>query len=293
MTTGPNSAMTGTQDFDQNSLLRQGSTSSRLKASGKISPEVAMEGVVIDDLFERWAWLYTLCREHVFADHTELVASVMNERFHAVRRPLFLEVGCGPGFYAISMARRFPRWRIVGMDKSLKLLERAESKVLAASIANCSFCRGDVTCSADFPEKVDLLLASRLLLILPDRLSALRAMYSALRPGGNLLIAEPLPGWRPRLALTSMKLLRSMDLRGCCPTANLVAPQALTARELSYLISSLPWAHTRLWSDHRYQYVLSEKPMDADRKDLDQVEQHLPEHLQSSCSFTERYLHDN
>jgi len=248
-----------------------------------------MEGVAIDDLFERWAWLYTLCRERVFTDHTELVARVMSERFHTIRSPVFLEVGCGPGFYSISMARRFPRWRIVGMDQSAKLLQRAERRVLAASIANCAFCRGDVTCSADFPEKADLLLSSRLLLILPDRLSALRAMYSALRPGGTLLIAEPLPGWRPRLALNSMNLLRSMDRRGCCPSANLSALQPLTAPELSDLVSSLAWTHTQSWSDHRYQYVLSEKPIEADRNKLDQVQQRPPEHLHFSRCSTERF----
>ena len=183
------------------------------------------------------------------------------------------------------MARRFPRWRIVGMDNSAKLLERAESKVQTASLANCTFCRGDVTCSADFPEKADLLLASRLLLILPDRISALRAMYSALRPGGTLLIAEPLPGWRPRVALRSMQLLRAMDRKGSSPTTKRAAPQALThVPNLSYLMSSFPWAHSQSWADHRYQYVLSEKPMEADRNDLGQVEQRLPEHPPLSCS---------
>ena len=219
-----------------------------------------MESAAVDDLFERWAWLYTLCRERLFTDHTQLISRVMHERFHSVKHPVFMEVGCGPGFYSISLAKQFPNWRILGMDQSAKLLSRARSRAAQTVITNCSFRLGDVTRASDFSEQADLLVASRLLLILPDRPSALRAMYAGVRPGGLLLLAEPLPGLRSKLALGSMGMLRLLGTRNHCLAGNAPATKPLSAEELSSLLETLPWADTQRWSDGRYQYVLCEKP---------------------------------
>ena len=224
---------------------------------------------VVDDLFERWAWLYAVCRERVFTDHTKLIAKVMQDRFPTAQNPVFMELGCGPGFYSIRLARQFPEWRVVGMDKSLGLLKRAESKVATNLIANCSFCCGDATCPSDFPEQADLLLASRLFLILPDRFLALCSMYQALRDGGTLLIAEPLPGWRSRLALIAMRLLRSFGTRNSYPAGDAPSTKPLAAGELSSFVQCLRWAQIQSWSDNRYQYVLCEKPAAENTNRLD------------------------
>jgi ubiquinone/menaquinone biosynthesis C-methylase UbiE len=215
----------------------------------------------MDDFFDRWAWLYAFCRERLFANHTELVARIMNERFTNVSKPIFIEVGCGPGFYAIAMAQRFSCWRVVGIDRSDRLLKRASRKAISKSIANCTFCHGDATCASAFPMQADFVVASRLLFILSDRLSALSAMHAGLRPGGTLLIAEPLPGWRSRVALCAMKVLRCLGPRHFRHTCSYPDSRALSEREFSLLVMRLDWARAENWSDHRYQYFLCEKPL--------------------------------
>ena len=59
-------------------------------------------------LFEDCAWLYAFCREHLFRDHTEEIAQALFPDGVPSESMSVLEVGCGPGFYARRLARRYP-----------------------------------------------------------------------------------------------------------------------------------------------------------------------------------------
>ena len=212
-----------------------------------------------DGFFHRWGWLYALWRERFFTDHTDAIAELMRCRRSAGAHPLFLELGCGPGFYSSELARMFPHWRIIGLDRSLPLLERARRRTANCNLGNCDFLIGNAMRLGDFKKQADFILSSRLLLILPDRAGALESMYKALKPGGALLIAEPLKGWRTEVPLACMRLLdRVASPRS--PGGHLhVANSVLTCAELDGLLAAQPWLSLHRWTDERYQYALCEK----------------------------------
>jgi len=211
-----------------------------------------------ESVFERCSWFYALCRERLFADHTVEIAHAMRPLLTGIRRPLLLEVGCGPGFYSSRLAALFPQFDIVGVDPSDRLLERARHRARRQKLENCRFIRARAQQLADFPAVVDFVIASRLFLILPNRRSALEAIYVSLRPRGLLFIAEPLSPLRAAIPLVMMRAMQAMTgagrFKGDAATCHV-----LNRMQFEAFVASQPWRHVRHWSDHRYQYALCEK----------------------------------
>src|SRR5436305_5079740 len=71
-----------------------------------------------DSLFERVAWLYAFCREHVFRNDTNRIISAVWPNQVPAARARVIELGCGPGFYSRKLAQRFPQIHVTGVDSS-------------------------------------------------------------------------------------------------------------------------------------------------------------------------------
>src|SRR6476619_8052711 len=71
-----------------------------------------------DSLFERVAWLYAFCREHLFRDDTKRMVSALWPTQTPGDGTRVIELGCGPGFYSRKLARRFPQIIATGIDRS-------------------------------------------------------------------------------------------------------------------------------------------------------------------------------
>ena len=212
-----------------------------------------------ESVFERCSWFYALCRELLFTDHTEEIASTMTPLLKQSCRPVLLEVGCGPGFYSSKLAKRFPQIDVVGLDPSEGLLARARRKATRNRLTNCRFVRARAQQLSNFPEAADFIIASRLFLILLNRRFAIETMYTALKPNGLLFIAEPCSPLRAALPLACMRILQlltgsrnSLDNFKHC--------RVLNRAQFADFVASQPWKHVRQWSDQRYQYALCEKP---------------------------------
>ncbi len=211
-----------------------------------------------ESVFERCSWFYALCRERLFADHTIEIANSMRPLLDGVRRPLLLEVGCGPGFYSSRLAALFPQFDVVGVDPSDRLLARARSRARKGRLDNCRFIRARAQQLSDFPAVVDFVIASRLFLILPNRRSALEAIYVSMRPKGLLFIAEPLSPLRAAIPLVMMRAMQAMTGAGSFKE-DVASCRVLNRLQFEAFVASQPWRHVRHWSDHRYQYALCEK----------------------------------
>lgn len=95
-------------------------------------------------LFEECAWLYALCREYLFRDHTEQIVQSLFPSGLPSQPTRVLEVGCGPGFYSRRLARRFIGLDVLGVDRSSRLISSARRRATADRLANCHFLQGDV-----------------------------------------------------------------------------------------------------------------------------------------------------
>jgi SAM-dependent methyltransferase len=103
------------------------------------------------------------------------------------------DVGCGHGASTIVMARAFPNARFVGYDYHEPSIERARQAATDAGVADRV--RFEVAESTDFPGSgFDLIAFFDCLhdMAAPER--AARRAYDALKPGGTVLLVEPMAG---------------------------------------------------------------------------------------------------
>ena len=211
-------------------------------------------------IFDRCWWLYAVCREHLFTDHTEEIAQalrpVIGSHLSAPVRCHLLEVGCGPGFYSRRFASLFPHLQVTGIDTCEQLLARARTLAERTRLSNCRFLKADALSLAEFPGEVDAILASRLFLILANRDRALDAMFRTLRPGGICFVVEPTSVVRAQLPLWAMRRIAAFG-GGRVPGPTRC--EVLSGAEFQHFIETQPWRQVRLWQDRRYQYALCEK----------------------------------
>ncbi len=216
-----------------------------------------------ESLFERFPWLYTVCREHLFRDDTERIVHALWGAGSPSKGAHVLELGCGPGFYACRLAARFAQLRMTGVDRSARQLQRARGQAAARRLANCRFVVGDgraLTCPA---ATFDAAISARLFTILRERERVLAELHRVLRPGGRLFIAEPRSARRAGAPLHAMWLLaRLADLRSAGRHGRYREPvrvAVFTGDEFEELLASQPWARVRYWHDTRYHYALCDK----------------------------------
>jgi arsenite methyltransferase len=211
-----------------------------------------------DSLFEHFAWLYIFCRERLFRDDTErMIRAVWPNRKPNPGEEV-IELGCGPGFYSCGLAERFREINVLGVDRSPSQLNWAREKAQALSLNNCHFQSDNVLDLSHVDNSFDVLIASRLFTVLPDRAHAVAEMYRVLRPGGRCFIAEPLYAFWASIPLYAMWLLAGIThfRNGYREPSK---ARVMSARELNRLFSTQPWQTVKTWREGRYQYALCEK----------------------------------
>jgi ubiquinone/menaquinone biosynthesis C-methylase UbiE len=116
-----------------------------------------------------------------------------------------LDVGCGPGYLAGRISRRFPRVRVIGMDINRDMLCRALSNFPDRSI---DFCRGDAQ-ALPFPDNaIDFIITTGAFHHWPDGRRSLQEFHRVLIPGGQLLILDLRRDMR-RIMYWTVKLLQA------------------------------------------------------------------------------------
>ena len=101
-----------------------------------------------------------------------------------------LDLGTGLGHVAFDVANLVgPRGAVVGIDRSMRLLEIAEQRRVAAGIHNVTFIEADVRTFQD-AETFDAIVGRLILFHLPDAIEVLAHHMMALRPGGVVLAID-------------------------------------------------------------------------------------------------------
>ncbi len=101
-----------------------------------------------------------------------------------------LELGPGPGFFSVEIARRVSRGHLCLIDLQHQMLTKARARLRRARITNVSFAQASATA---LPLARDIFDAAFLVTVLgevPDHASCIVELHRALRPGGLLSITE-------------------------------------------------------------------------------------------------------
>lgn len=99
-----------------------------------------------------------------------------------------LDLGTGTGAVAIAAATRLgANGRVIAVDISAEMLDKARARVRALSIPNVEFAEGRAEAIPAEDNSLDAVLASLSLMYVIDRANAAREICRVLRPGGRFI----------------------------------------------------------------------------------------------------------
>ncbi|WP_440763792.1 arsenite methyltransferase [Natronorubrum sp. DTA7] len=110
-----------------------------------------------------------------------------------------LDLGSGGGFDCFLAAREVgPEGRVIGVDMTPEMLERARQNALESEFANVEFRLGEIEHLPVADAAVDTIISNCVVNLSPNKRQVLAEAYRVLRPGGTLAISdlvatEPLP----------------------------------------------------------------------------------------------------
>jgi SAM-dependent methyltransferase len=140
-------------------------------------------GVVYDFVFERFPPYRSLQREVLHL----LTAGIPDE---CNRRDVrVLDIGCGPGNFAFSVAEA--GFTVVGTDAYETLLDLAREKRRATRLPNLAFRHADIDKGEPFREEsFDLVVNIHSLYVHPDPQGVLKVAHRLLKPGGHAIFVN-------------------------------------------------------------------------------------------------------
>lgn len=101
-----------------------------------------------------------------------------------------LEVGCGPGYFSLEVARRIPRGRLLLVDLQQGMLEMAMQRVARVGLINVECLRADAVALPLDAGSFDVVFLVWVLGEVTDVPACLREARRVLKPGGLLSITE-------------------------------------------------------------------------------------------------------
>jgi SAM-dependent methyltransferase len=136
-----------------------------------------------------------------------------------------LDLGSGAGFDAFLAAQRVgPEGRVIGVDMTPEMIERATALARKHGYGNTEFRLGDIEALPVDDASVDVILSNCVVNLAPDKARVFREAFRVLKPGGrlqvsDLVLARPLPE----------ALLGDLDAYAACVSGALLKDDYLAA----------------------------------------------------------------
>lgn len=136
-----------------------------------------------------------------------------------------LDLGSGAGFDAFLAAKRVgPEGRVIGVDMTPEMIERATALARKHGYGNVEFRLGDIEALPVDDATVDVILSNCVVNLAPDKARVFREAFRVLRSGGrlhasDLVLARPLPE----------ALLEDMDAYAACVSGAMLKDDYLAA----------------------------------------------------------------
>ena len=127
------------------------------------------------------------------------------------------DVGCGHGISTMIMAQAFPNSTVHGFDFHEKSIDEATSHAKEHSVPNIRFHAQE---AKELPGKYDLITMFDCLHDMGDPVGALKTIRGALKPGGSVMIVEPMAGDSLKDNLNPIgRMYYSASTMVCVPTS--------------------------------------------------------------------------
>jgi ubiquinone/menaquinone biosynthesis C-methylase UbiE len=103
-----------------------------------------------------------------------------------------LDLGCGPGFFTIEIARMVgPSGRVIAADLQEGMLQKIKNKITGTELEKRIKLHKSEETGIGVTEKVDFILAFYMIHEVPDQEGLFKQITSLLKPNGRLLMVEP------------------------------------------------------------------------------------------------------
>jgi arsenite methyltransferase len=102
-----------------------------------------------------------------------------------------VDVGCGAGIDSLIAAKKVgPEGRVIGVDMTLAMLEKARQAANETGLANVEFREGYAEALPVGEGWADVVISNGVLNLMPDKAAVLEEMSRVLKPGGRLQIGD-------------------------------------------------------------------------------------------------------